>query len=76
MGVTTPARAVGIFTTENEALREKMIANRPGVGAPLAARIFFATILEAEGYLTDARAEWKMLAREYPDVPEIKQRGM
>jgi hypothetical protein len=53
-----------------------MIANRPAVGAPLAARIFFATVLEAEGYMTDARAEWKVLAREYPDVPEIKQRGM
>lgn len=76
LGVTTPARAVGTFTTENEALREKMIASRPGVGAPLAARIFFATILEAEGYMTDARAEWKVLAREYPDVPEIKRRGM
>ena len=55
LGVTTPARAVGTFTTENEALREKMIAGRPGVGAPLAARIFFATILEAEVYMTDAR---------------------
>jgi len=76
LGVTTPGRAVGTFTTENEVPREKMIANRPGVGAPLAARIFFATILEAEGYMTDARAEWKVLAREYPDVPEIKQRGM
>jgi hypothetical protein len=76
LGVTTPARAVGTFTTEKEALRERMIASRPGVGAPLAARIFFATILEAEGYRTDARAEWKVLAREYPDVPEIKQRGM
>lgn len=76
LGVATPARAVGNFTTEDEALREKMIANRPGVGAPLAARIFFATILEADGYMTDARAEWKALARQYPDVPEIKQRGM
>jgi len=76
LGVPTPARAVGYFTTENEALREKIIANRPGVGAPLAARIFFATSLEMDGYPADARAEWKMLAREYPDVPEIKQRGM
>jgi hypothetical protein len=76
LGVATPARAVGTFIIESEALREKMIANRPGVGAPLAARIFFATILEAEGYMTDARAEWKVLAREHPDVPEIKQRGM
>lgn len=75
LGVTTPTRAVGTFTTENDALREQMIAKRPGVGAPLAARIFFATILEVEGYMADARAEWKALAREYPDVPEIKQRG-
>lgn len=76
LGVTTPARAVGFFTTEEEALREKMIANRPGVGAPLAARIFYATILEMEGYMADARAEWKALARQYPEVPEIKQRGI
>jgi hypothetical protein len=76
LGVATPARAVGTFTAENEALREKMIANRPGAGAPLAARIFFATRLEMDGYPADARAEWKALAREYPDVPEIKQRGM
>ena len=76
LGVATPARAVGFFTTESDELREKIIANRPGVGAPLAARIFFTTTLEAEGYLADARAEWKALAREYPDVPEIKQRSM
>ena len=76
LGVTTPAWAAGTFTTANEALRDKMIGNRPGVGAPLAARIFFVTILEAEGYMTDARAEWKVLAREYPDVPEIQRRGM
>jgi hypothetical protein len=76
LGVTTPGRAIGTFTTENEALRTKMIASRPGVGAPLAARMFYATILEAEGYMADARAEWKVLSREYPDVPEIKQRGL
>lgn len=76
LGVTTPVRAVGTFTTETEALREKMIAGRPGAGAPLSARIFFATILEADGYMADARAEWKALAREYPDVAEIKRRSM
>ncbi len=76
LGVATPARAVGTFTTESEALREKMISKRPAAGAPLSARIFYATVLEAEGYVTDARAEWKVLAGEYPDVPEIKQRGM
>jgi hypothetical protein len=76
LGTTTPARTVGTFTTENDALREKVIAGRPAAGAPLAARIYYATLLEAEGYKADARAEWKLLAREYPDVPEIKQRGM
>jgi hypothetical protein len=76
LGVATPARAVGSFRIEDEALREKVIAGRPGEGAPLAARIFFATSLEANGYPADARVEWKALAREYPDVPEIKQRGL
>lgn len=76
LGVAQPVRAVSTFTIEDDALREKMAAGRPGAGAPRAARIFFATTLEAEGYTTDARAEWKVLAREYPDVPEIKRRGM
>jgi hypothetical protein len=76
LGVTQPVRAVGHFKTEDEAYREKMIADRPAAGAPLAARILYATTLEADGYMADARAEWKALAREYPDVPEIKRRGM
>jgi len=76
LGVAQPVRAVSTFTIEDDALREKMVAGRPGAGAPLAARIFFATTLEADGYMTDARAEWKALAREYPDVPEIKRRGI
>jgi hypothetical protein len=76
LGVTTPVRAIGTFTTENEALRDKVIAGRPNTGDPLAARVFFATSLEVDGYLADARAEWKALAREFPDVPEIRRRGM
>ena len=76
LGVAQPVRTVGHFVVEVAALREKIVAGRPGVGAPLAARIFYATTLEADGYTTDARAEWKALAREYPDVPEIKRRGM
>lgn len=76
LGVATPGRAVGTFTTETEALRMKTIANRPEAGAPLAARIYYATLLEVDGYIADARAEWKALAREFPDVPEIRQRGL
>jgi cytochrome c-type biogenesis protein CcmH/NrfG len=44
-------------------------------GADLGPRSFYATTLEAEGHQHDARAEWKALAREYPNEPEIVQRG-
>jgi hypothetical protein len=74
LGVAKPVTAAGTFTVVDDAVRDRMAAGRPG--NELASRIFYATSLEAEGYLHDARAEWKALSREYPDVPEIKQRGM
>jgi hypothetical protein len=74
LGVAKPVTAAGTFTAAEDALRERIAAGRPG--AELAQRIFYATTLEAEGHMHDARAEWKALAREYPDVPEIKQRSM
>jgi hypothetical protein len=76
LGVTKPVSAAGSFTIADDAARGRIDASRPAAGAPLPTRIFFATTLEAEGYMTDARAEWKALAREFPDVPEIKQRSM
>ena len=53
-----------------------MTAGRPGAGAELPTRIFYATTMEVEGHLHDARVEWKALAHEFPNISEIKQRGM
>lgn len=74
LGVAKPVTAAGTFTVADDAVRQRMAAGRSG--NELASRIFYATTLEAEGHMHDARAEWKALSREFPDVPEIKQRGM
>jgi cytochrome c-type biogenesis protein CcmH/NrfG len=44
-------------------------------GTELGARSFYATTLEAQGHAHDARAEWKALAREFPNQPEIAERS-
>ena len=75
LGVAKPVSASGSFTMAEDALRDRMSGSRPGPGAELAARLVYVTTLEADGYQHDARAEWKVLAREYPDVPEINQRS-
>jgi hypothetical protein len=75
LGVAKPVSAAGSFAVADDAARGRIEATRPAAGAPMAARVFFATSLEAEGFMTDARAEWKALAREYPDIPELKQRS-
>jgi hypothetical protein len=75
LGVSKPVSATGNFTVASDDVRQRVISNRPGSDADLAARILYATTLEAEGHQHDARAEWKQLAREFPDVPEIKQRS-
>lgn len=76
LGVAKPDAVSGSFTVAEDAVRERMTSNRPVAGAELASRIFYATTLEMEGYTHDARAEWKAMAREFPDIPEIKRRGM
>jgi hypothetical protein len=75
LGVAKPISASGAFAVVDEAVRAQMAAGRPGPGAELATRLFYATNLEAEGYHHDAHAEWKALAKEYPDLPEISQRS-
>jgi hypothetical protein len=75
LGVAKPVSAAGSFAVAEEAVRERVAAARPATGAALPARVFFATTLEADGYQHDARAEWKSLSREFPDVPELKQRS-
>lgn len=75
IGVAKPVSASGTFTAASDAARKHFAANRPQEGAEPPARVFYATTLEAEGHAHDARAEWKALARQYPDVAEFKQRG-
>jgi hypothetical protein len=76
LGVAKPVSTSGTFSIAEDAVRQRISAGRPGAGAELAPRLFYATTLEAEGYMHDARAEWKALSKEFPNVPEIKQRGM
>jgi len=76
LGVANPVAANSEFAVADDATAKRMAGVRPAAGADLAQRIFYATTLEADGYATDARAEWKALAREFPDVAEIKQRGL
>lgn len=75
IGVAKPVSATGSFTAADESVRKRFSANRPEASAELAARIFYATSLEAEGHAHDARAEWKALARQHPDVAEFRQRS-
>jgi hypothetical protein len=75
LGVTKPVSASGAFIIADDAARERMAEMKRTAGADLGPRSFYATTLEAEGHQHDARAEWKALAREYPNEPEIVQRG-
>jgi len=59
----------------DDATRERLETLKRSAGADLAARTYYATTLEAEDHVHDARAEWKALAKEYPNEPEIVQRS-
>ena len=74
LGVSKPVSALGNFEVADDAMREKVFAAKPGAAAEMPVRVFYATTLESEGYGTDARAEWKALVKQYPEVPELKQR--
>jgi hypothetical protein len=75
LGVTKPVSANGAFTIADDAERARMSEVKRAAGSELGARSFYATTLEAEGHQHDARAEWKALAREYPNEPDIVQRS-
>ena len=75
VGVQKPVSTTGTFTLAEEPAREEMLALKATVGADAAARAFYATALEAAGYTHDARAQWKALARDYPDQEEFRQRA-
>ena len=75
LGVAKPVSASGAFTVADDAARERAAEAKRSAGSELGARSFYATTLEAEGHAYDARAEWKALAQEYPNEPEIAIRS-
>ena len=75
LSVAKPVSVAGVFVIADQSARERALASKPPAGADMAARVFYATTLEAEGHAHDARAEWKALARDFPNVPEIAQRS-
>jgi hypothetical protein len=75
LGVAKPVSAGGAFTVADDATRERAAEAKRSAGSELAARSFYATTLEAEGHAYDARTEWKALAKDYPDEPEIVSRS-
>ena len=74
-GAAKPANAQGTFSLAEAETRERLLAIKPPAGAPLSARVFYATLLDAQGHSYDARLEWKQLAKEYPNEPEILSRA-
>src|SRR4051812_18519786 len=74
LGVAKPVSASGVFTVADDAARERMAEMKKTAGSELGARSFYATTLEAQGHAYDARAEWKALAKDYPNEPEIVSR--
>jgi hypothetical protein len=74
-GSSRPVNAQGNFAYAEQDTRERLLAIKPAAGAPLGARVFYATLLEAQGHAYDARLEWKTLAREFPEQPEITERA-
>ena len=75
LGVAKPVSASGAFTVADDAARERAAEAKRSAGSELGARSFYATTLEAEDHAYDARSEWKALAKDYPNEPEIVQRS-
>ncbi len=75
IGVQKPVSTNGAFTVAEGPVRKDMLGLKASMGEDAAARVFYATALEAQGHTFDARAEWKALAREYPNEPEYSARA-
>lgn len=75
IGVQKPVSTTGTFAVAEKPVRQDMRVVKASAESDVAARAFYATALEAHGYAHDARAEWKALARDYPDEPELRQRA-
>jgi hypothetical protein len=74
-GAAKPVNAQGQFALAEADTRERLTAIKPASDAPMGARVFYATLLEAQGHSYDARLEWKQLAKDYPNEAEIIARA-
>jgi len=70
-----PLVASGIFSTAAADEERRMAQMRPANGADLAAGVFYATLLDSEGFAHDAKTEWRRLARQFPDEQAIRRRA-
>lgn len=70
-----PLVASGIFSTATVDAANRMAQLRPADDADLAANVFYATLLDIEGFAHDAKAEWRRVARQFPDERAIQRRA-
>jgi hypothetical protein len=75
IGVQKPVSTSGAFTVAETPVRKDMLGLKASMGSDAAARAFYATALEAQGHTYDARAEWKALARDFPEEAEYSARA-
>ena len=75
LGISKPSGAFGIFTVADQPTVGKMNTIRPTDTADRPARVFYATLLEIEGYSYDAKQEWKRLAKQFPNEEALVQRS-
>jgi hypothetical protein len=75
VGAAQPKSASGVFTMASDVQRERTLAGKLD-DANLSSRLYYATMLEAEGYENDAREEWKALIRDFPEVQEARRKPL
>jgi len=76
LGVAQPRSASGVFSVASDAERARAMAGKPDEPPNLASRLYYATMLEAEGYENDAREEWKALIKDFPEVQEARRKPL
>lgn len=67
--------AFGVFDVASTDIEQKFAQLRPAPDAELAAQVYFATLLDIEGFAYDARVEWRRLAKLFPEERAITRRA-
>ena len=70
-----PLVASGMFSTATVDDQRRMAQLRPANSEDLAANVYYATLLDIEGFAHDSKSEWRRLARQFPDEPAIQRRA-